>query len=183
MDVTSLYTNILHALALLYVRAFLENFRENAGAPSNESLVNLLELILKLNNFQFDDENYLQVGGTAMGTKVAPSLANIFMDYFEHEFVHSHPQKCLFYKRFLDDIFIIWPHGRDELDKWIEHLSGCLPNIKFMGEISDTSVAFLDTLVHLEPDDLIWTDLYSKPTDSHNYLEYSSAHPADCKKS
>ncbi len=52
-----------------------------------------------------------------MGTKVAPSLANIFMDHFEREFVYSHNPKCLFYKRYLDDIFIIWTHGRDELDK------------------------------------------------------------------
>ncbi len=69
MDVTSLYTNILHALALLYVRAFLENFRENAGAPSNESLVNLLELILKLNNFQFDDKKLPSGGRNSNGDK------------------------------------------------------------------------------------------------------------------
>ena len=30
--------------------------------PSNESLIDLLELVLTLNNFQFNDQNYLLVG-------------------------------------------------------------------------------------------------------------------------
>ena len=57
-------------------------------------------MILTLKNVQFNDENYLQVGGTAMGTKVAPSLANIFMDDFEQNHIMKFPKKCLFYKRF-----------------------------------------------------------------------------------
>ena len=38
------------------------------------------------------------------------------------------------------------------------------------------SVTFLDVTVHLT-DGVLWTDLYCKPTDSHNYLNFDSAHP------
>ena len=37
-------------------------------------------------------------------------------------------------------------------------------------------------MVHLDEGE-IWTDLYCKPTDSHNYLHYDSAHPEHNKRS
>ena len=50
-------------------------------------------------------------------------------------------------------------------------------------EASEEKINFLDTTVHKSEDGTLWTDLYSKPTDSHNYLHYKSAHPSHCKKS
>ncbi len=41
---------------------------------------------------------------------------------------------------------------------------------------------FLDTKVIIKNNHII-TDLYQKPTDSHNYLMYDSAHPQSCKDS
>ena len=51
-----------------------------------------------------------------------------------------------------------------------------IESFKFTHEISDKSVSFLDTLVNIDNGKLK-TDLYCKPTDSHNYLRYESAHP------
>ena len=42
-------------------------------------------MVLTMNNFEFNGEHYLQVGGSAMGTRLAPSYANLFMD-FEDKF-------------------------------------------------------------------------------------------------
>ena len=67
-DVNSLYTNIDHEEGVRSVEEFLEQHRPGEKFPKNSTLVKLLYHILKLNNFQFDDENYPQVGGTAMGT-------------------------------------------------------------------------------------------------------------------
>ena len=50
------------------------------------------------------DKQYLKVGGTAMGTKVAPSVANFFMGDFEAEHVQPYPKLCTLYWRYLDDI-------------------------------------------------------------------------------
>ena len=43
----------------------------------------MLRLILKENSFQFNGKNYLQIYGTAMGTKMAVAFANIFMAKIE----------------------------------------------------------------------------------------------------
>ena len=48
--------------------------------------------------------------------------------------------------------------------------------------MSPHSVNFLDTTVIKGPDNILYTDLYCKPTDSHNYLQYNSAHPGHCAK-
>ena len=63
---------------------------------------------------------------------------------------------------------------------FIQYLNNCYPSIKFTAEISDSEVNFLDTTVHLDPDGSIWTDLYSKHTDSHIYLRFESSHPRHC---
>ena len=54
---------------------------------------------------------------------------------------------------------------------------------KFTGEISNEKADFLDTTVHKSPNGKLWTDLFCKPTDTHSYLRYESAHPPHCKKS
>lgn len=43
----------------------------------------MLRLVLKESSFQFNGKNYLQVHGTAMGTKMAVAFANIFIANIE----------------------------------------------------------------------------------------------------
>ena len=180
LDVSSLYTNIPNQGGIEAAQNTLNESRPLPGVkPTNASLIAMLELVLKRNNFQFNGKNYLQTGGTAMGTKLAPSYAINFMGTLEESFVYTYTLQPLLYLRYIDDIFIIWQHGEDELDTFINHLNSCSDHIKFTSEKSTTSIAFLDTLILLQ-DNHLETDLYSKPTDSHNYLMYDSAHPQRC---
>ena len=49
---------------------------------------------------------------------------------------------------YVDDTFVIWPHGQDELHRFHEHLNGQYPNIKFTIEHEENNkLAFLDVLV------------------------------------
>ena len=82
MDVTILYTNIPHDEGINCIRELLNSKRQN-GLPRNDNLIKMLELVLKLNNFTFNSEHYLQINGTAIGTRVAPTYANLFMDSIE----------------------------------------------------------------------------------------------------
>ena len=182
LDVTALYTNIPNDEAIESVKHHLEKHRPGATKPKNESLVELLRMVLTMNNFQFNGKNYLQVGGTAMGTRVAPSLANIFMADFEEKYVYPYHIQPLIWLRYIDDIFCVWTDGEESLRDFITHLNNSHQSIKFTEEISHDSVNFLDTTVSLKNGSLI-TDLYTKPTDTNNYLHYDSAHHPGCKKS
>jgi hypothetical protein len=46
-------------------------------------LVTMITMVLKKNNFTFNGDHYLQINDTAIGTKMAPSYANIFMGKLE----------------------------------------------------------------------------------------------------
>ena len=67
MDITSLYTNIPHSDG---IKACEEAWDErDIKDPPTQTLVKLLTLVLKCNNFKFNGQLYLQVQGTAMGKK------------------------------------------------------------------------------------------------------------------
>jgi hypothetical protein len=106
MDVTSLYTNIPHMDGKRAVAKQLSQHRGQFNMPSNQSLIKLLDLVLTKNNFIFNGQNYLQISGTAMGTKMAPD--------FEERHVYTHHTQPLFYGRFIDDIFGIWTGSRPD---------------------------------------------------------------------
>ena len=127
--------------------------------------------------FEFNGDHYLQVGGTAMGTALAPNYANIFMDKFETRALENYPLKPLLWKRFIDDIFMVWTHGGEQLNKFVQYLNNIHPTIKFTYECSKEEIDFLDTTVKILPDRSLYTTLYNKPTDTHLYLHYHSAHP------
>ena len=107
MDVTPLYTNIPNheGITAIY-RTLIEN-RYDGQVP----LTQLLEFVLHMNNFTFNGDNYLQIGGTAMGTRLAPSYANLFMGYFEKKMLAGAPHKPELYLRFIDDIISSWRRG------------------------------------------------------------------------
>ena len=187
VDVTSLYTNIPNPEGISACRKHLNAHRRTSECQDqslhSDSLMHLLEYVLTKNNFDFNDKHYLQVGGTAMGTRVAPSFANLFMAEFEERFVYNYPTQASLWLRYIDDIFLIWEHGQDALDSFLAHLNSCHDTIKFTAEFSQSAVNFLDTTVHINNDGSLHTDLYCKPTDAHNYLSYNSAHPEHTKKS
>ena len=72
-DVSSLYTNIPHQgeIVACITRGTL--------SPPTMDLAELISAILKKNAFVFEVQHYLQVHGTAMGTRMAPSYANLSM--------------------------------------------------------------------------------------------------------
>ena len=173
LDIASLYTNIPHMEGIQSTKEMLAIHKQPDTLPHNSYIIEL-ELVLTNNHFEFSGEFYHQLSGTAMGTKLAPSYANLFMTKFEHKYVYTYPLQP--WKRFIDDIFLIWSHGMNSLTKFIEHLNRVHPTIKFTSDISETRISFLDLTIHIEQSKL-HTRLYTKPTDRHMYLNYFSEHP------
>ena len=64
--------------------------------------------------------------------------------------------------------FFIWEHEEKKLRDFVQTLNELHPTIKFTAEWSQKSINFLDVTVSLL-DDQIETDVYVKPTDSHQY--------------
>lgn len=179
MDVTSLYTNIPHSDG---IEATVSTFKKT-NTPvhlDEDTLSTLLRLVLSKNNFEFDNKHFLQINGTAMGTRMAPNYANIFMASIEEPFLAARSLKPLMYKRFLDDIFLIWNHGEESLLTFLDDFNSAHPSISFTYCYSKSTINFLDVTVEIRGN-RIHTNLYKKPTDRHQYLHFKSSHPRHCK--
>ena len=182
LDVSSLYTNIPHNEGIDACRYFL-NTRQDKLLPA-ENICDLIRMILTMNNFSFNNEHYLQKHGTAMGTRMAPSYANLFMGKFEQQAIDNSSLKPFIWWRFIDDIFMIWTHGEEHLKTFIGYLNSIHPSIEFTHEYSNSlrqTLPFLDVQVHLI-NNHIQTDLHTKPTDKHQYLLKTSCHPNHTKR-
>ena len=148
MDVTSLYTNIPHSDG---IKACEEAWDErDMKDPPTQTLVKLLTLVLKCNNFEFNGQHYLQVQGTAMGTKMAPAYANMFMGRLEKQLLMSDTMRPFSWLRFIDDIDMKWLHGRDNLDTFLQEANSFHSTIRFTAEVSNDKHLFLDTQSRLD---------------------------------
>ena len=58
-----------------------------------------------------------------MGTKMAPSFANLFLGHFEANALENAPFHPHTYFRYIDDIFMIWTEGLDNLKIFIDYLT------------------------------------------------------------
>ena len=82
MDIKSLYTVIPNDEGLLALKHFFDH--RTVEEPSSETLLRLTELVLTLNCFSFGGNYYKQTNGVAMGIKMGPSYANLFVGFIEH---------------------------------------------------------------------------------------------------
>ena len=88
-----------------------------------------------------------------------------------------------FYKRFIDDIFILWNGTREQLKKFIEQINALHPTINFEANYSFNSINFLDTHIYKNKIGKLCTTLHVKPTDRQSYLHHKSYHPTASKRS
>ena len=150
LDVSSLYTNIpLEESLEIMEKEFFP--KTNCVIPTTY-LVRMLELILKCNNFTFNRKHFLQVNGTAMGTRVAPTYANLFMAHFEETYVYSYRNnsKPRIWFRFIDDIWGVFSGNRIDFQTFVNYLNNVHNSIKFTEEFSSVEINFLDVTTYIE---------------------------------
>ena len=184
MDVKSLYTNIPQDLGIQYCLEAMQNFYQGALPLPIQDLEQMLRFILKHNYFEFDKKYYLQIHGTAMGSPFAPNFANIFMHNCESHLLQTAPgeKKPLVWKRFIDDIFLVWTHGKEALLKFLDHCNQCFPTMKFTAEHSLEQISFLDTTIYFNEEGTLESTLFVKQQDICTLLHNDSFHATSCKR-
>ena len=181
MDVKSLYTNIPNDEGIEVIKDYISNSDIKDKQPI---ITTFLRLILTLNNFSFNGTNFLQLSGVSMGTKCAPSYANLFMGKFEETYILPNIRnKTLLYTRYIDDIFFIWTGNKHDLDTFFRTMNTVHSTIKFDCKFSTKCINFLDTLVCITDQQEIITKIYKKPTDEQAFLHQKSYHPNFTKTS
>ena len=180
IDVKSLYTNISTELGLKAVEYWVNKFPEE-NKFKIDFIIQGCELVLKNNYFNFDNKHYLQISGTAMGTKMAPSYATLTLGYLENIlFENNDNVRREKYFRYLDDIFIIWNEDWGNHESFITELNTIDNKLEFLVDKVGETVNFLDLIIYKD-NNKIETDIYYKETDTKQYLNYNSNHPRHIK--
>ena len=184
IDVTALYTNVDNQAAR---KALSELWLSRAHSPDLEmpvlqATLQLLYVCTELNDFTFNGHSYLQKSGFPMGRRFAPRMADLFLDWLETSFLKALPRHLQpkVYLRYLDDIFMIWPHERGFIQDFMDIFNSQHPDINLTHEIHQVSVDFLDVTIFKGPNmvnNRLDTKVYFKPTHSLELLHYSSFHP------
>ena len=96
------------------------------------------------------------------------------MEAFEERALSSSTLTSKLWLGYVDDTFVIWPHGQSSLDNFHTHLNEQHPSIQFTREEeTDHRIPFLDVMVERRGDPII-TSVHCKPTHTDRYLHYSS---------
>ena len=125
----------------------------------------------------------------AMGSRIAPPLAIVFMDAVESLILSTQNSQYqpVIYMRYIDDILGVWTHGSDKLDEYFQFLNSFHPALKFTIERTDRTegrgIPFLDIFITVQEDGTYNTELYIKPMAAPIIIHYTSAHPIQCKRS
>lgn len=188
-DVVGLYSNIPHELGIKAIEYWIDKHPDKYDSRfSKDFILQSLKIILERNVFYFNGTYFQQKKGTAMGTKVAPTYATLVLGYLEEilyeklenkygrefsEYIQSN------FWRFIDDCFSVFLPNMNIID-FHNDLNSLHHDIQYTMESSNSSLSFLDVLVKLEGDSIA-TDIYCKPTDAHNFLDFHSNHAKHIK--
>ena len=185
-DISSMYTNIDNNLGQEAIKFGLEKYPESKTRNiPNDFILEALKIVLENNTFNFNNKTFLQIRGTAMGTKCAPVYATLVMAFLEIK-LYNKFQECYGlearnkfqseWMRYLDDCFIYWDTKMGPITELHNILNDLHERIKFTVETNYEKMNFLDIQMTAKNDKII-TDIYFKPTDTHNYIPFKSAHP------
>lgn len=174
LDVESLYTNIPIEGAIEAVRELFRRHPDNSR-PDNV-IIKLIRIILCNNDFVFDNNLYLQTQGVSMGQRFAPSIANIYMGLWEEKLFQSCLIKPIYWFRYIDDIFAVWPHNKDLIPSFLSYANSIDHHIKLTSHSSNSIITFLDLDIYVSNNHLL-TRIHFKPTNPHAILHRESNHP------
>ena len=149
-DIESLFTNIpLDETIEIIISLLFPDGNNTFHSFSKSEFKSLLNLATKSSTFLFDDKLYKQIDGVAMGTPCGPTLANIFLNFHEKNWLNNCPPelKPKVYKRYVDDTFLLF-ENRDQMENFLQYLNVQHPNIRFTREVEEGgSLSFLDILI------------------------------------
>ncbi|EYC20219.1 hypothetical protein Y032_0022g515 [Ancylostoma ceylanicum] len=178
-DVTSLYTNVSNDSAMQAAHEFLTEHCNSISlyGLSITHIMTLLKECLQGNIFRWSGKYYAQIRGLAMGQRLAPVLAGVFMAKIESPILLRKP---LLYCRYVDDCFLICS-TQEELDKCFELLNNQMEHIKLTREKPRGNwLPFLNIEVSLHRG-TYRTRWFRKPTSKNIIVHCSSSHPIRTK--
>ena len=129
-----------------------------------ENLTKLFFFATAQTHFSFLGNVYDQIDWVAMGSSLAPVLANLFMCHHEKRWLENYNSGIEFSRRYDDDTFALFNTEQDALS-FFSYINSQHPNIKFTMEREENhKLPFLDVLLDNHSNQGIITSVFHKKT-------------------
>ena len=150
------------------------NHNPNTNITRKE-LKKLFLLCTSQTHFIFNSKFYNQIDGVAMGSPLAPVLANIFMVFHDSKWLDEYnPNKPKFYLRYINDILAAFDNEQDSLN-FSNFLNNSQPNIQLTIEKQiNHCITFLDVFVSVINNQNLILQTYHKSTYTGLLLNFKS---------
>ena len=169
-DFESLYTNMDSEKVIEKICGFLESIKYKNDHIDIYGIKTFLSLVFLNNIFKYENRFLIQVIGIAMGCICGPTVANFYLYILER--IWYRINRPLVYKRFIDDIVYL---NKGKLNQ--NDLNNQFDGLK-LNYLTDKKVPFLDLYVEIDTlKKKIKFNLYTKPTNTFQYLHINSNHP------
>ncbi|GJQ68645.1 hypothetical protein Trydic_g17192 [Trypoxylus dichotomus] len=116
---------------VLDIIAPLSGNTQSAITNTKHFINEIREITIDEHDKLVDNKFYQQEFGMAMGSPLSPALSNIYMEEYERREMDLFELKPKMWLRYVDDTFVIWPHGEEEINGFLRHLNGLEESIKF----------------------------------------------------
>ena len=177
-DVVSLFTSIPidRAIEVARKRLLADDSLEERTYLTVDEVCKLLEFCLGATYLAYKGSYYQQTYGTAMGSPVSVTVANLVMEDLEEIAISKFVSPPIFWKRYVDDICTALPESL--IQQFLDDLNSIEQSIKFTFEVEENEkLAFLDTAITHHKDGSLTTSVYRKKTHTDKYLSFESHHP------
>lgn len=177
LDVSALYPSIPIDKGIIAVDTILNDttVTQHMKRHTKTLIIQLLTIVMHSIVVEFENQTYLQISGTAMGSTLAVVFANIYMYVLESNALKLLTHQPIYYKRYIDDIIYI----TDQINSHILYQSLVSQdpiNIKFTGNIAEETCIHMDLELEIQ-DRNIKTSLHQKSINRYMYSPRSSFVP------
>ena len=166
-DITSMYTNIpandltdiIHHLCIY----------SNTDTTIQTELQNICNIILTQNYFRFNNIQYSQMQGLAMGVPSSSILSEIYLQFLESTRIYDIllRHQIMGYFHYVDNILIVYDNNDTDIHKVLKQFNSISPTLTFAIEPEwNKCIKFLNITIH--NDQKISFQIYRKPSRFHS---------------
>jgi hypothetical protein len=181
-DVESLYPNVEHEGCIHACASAV------SGSALEKSMTQeCVRFVLENNVVSVRGKHYKQIFGGAMGTNCMPPAAQLYLAIMWEGKIQQQLGAAFpaFFKRFIDDGFVVFEGSKEELLSFVDTLNTALPNINITHQYSQFQVDFLDLVVYKCMEDALGDPngrvrlkvrTHQKVLNKYLYIPYTSFH-------
>jgi hypothetical protein len=158
-------------------------YKFNIPREMIQQAVLLIDTVLSQNYFQHNNQYYKPDTGIAMGSPLSSIMTETYLQYFE-ELLIKHwleSREIIFYRRYVDDIFIIFDQNKTNIDMINSLLNTTIPHLEFTHTMEENStITYLDLNIQRNTRNLLLS-IHRKPTQTDITIRHTSNHPTQHK--